>query len=538
MRAPRRTAPVRDLTTTQSRKRGGSEQMHAANSYNDIRHKSVGASMTDAPAISDLISISPSVRQSIRTLVIDDERIMRDSCASVLTAEGYHVTTAGRGAEALELLQNRAFDIVLIDLFMSDVPGKELLRVALGTHHDTVAIVITGKPSVESSLEVLRAGASDYLPKPFTGTQLQIMVGRAAHAVIMARENRARESAGRPGTNSDRVLLLGNAPTFRAAIDQARKVAPTNASVFITGESGAGKELIAQFIHAHSHRHTRPLVAVNCAALPEPLLESEMFGHVKGAFTGAIRDKAGLLETANGGTMFLDELIEMATPIQAKLLRVIQDGVVRRVGSETTDAVINARFIAATNRDPDEAVRSGALRKDLYYRLRVVPIHVPPLRERPDDIPLLASYFLEHSWRAHRGKERVPTLTKAAIWALRAYPWPGNVRELQNVIEHAAVLLEPGASIRPEDIPFIGDAGAEPEPEVAADQALANGGYYTAREHLLSKFDRRFLTKVVIRAGGNLSKAARLAHIDRTSFYRLMERHGLRRDSLANTADD
>src|SRR5256712_3699388 len=513
--------------------------MRAAHSYNDTGNRSAGGPSMRAPAISDLISISPSVRQSIRTLVVDDERVMRDSCASVLTAEGYHVTTAGRGAEALDLLHNRIFDIVLIDRFMADVPGKELLRVALGTHHDTVAIVITGKPSVESSLEVLRAGASDYLPKPFTGTQLQIMVGRAAHAVIVARENRARESSGRPGTNSDRVLLLGNAPTFRAAIDQARKVAPTNASVFITGESGAGKELIAQFIHAHSHRHTRPLVAVNCAALPEALLESEMFGHVKGAFTGAIRDKPGLLETGHGSTLFLDGLIEMATPIQAKLLRVIQDGIVRRVGSETTDAVINARFIAATNRDPEEAVRSGALRKDLYYRLRVVPIHVPPLRERADDIPLLASYFLEHSWRAHRGgKEPVPTLTKAAIWALRAYPWPGNVRELQNVIEHAAVLLDPGASVRPEDIPFIGDAGAEPEPEVAADSALADGGYYNAREQLLSKFDRRFLTKVVIRAGGDLSRAARLAHIDRTSFYRLMERHGLRRDSLANTPDD
>jgi DNA-binding NtrC family response regulator len=498
-----------------------------------------GTASTETTALSDLLSTSPAVRQSIRILVADDERILRDSCASVLNAEGYHVTTTGRGREALELLQNRVFDIALLDLYMTDVPGIELLRTALGTHPDTIVIVITGKPSVESSLEVLRAGASDYLPKPFTGTQLQIMLGRAAHAVIVARETRAQERTKRPGTNSDRVLLLGTSAPFRAAIEAARKVAPTNASVFITGESGAGKELIAQFIHAHSHRHARPLIAVNCAALPEPLLESEMFGHVKGAFTGAIRDKAGLLEMANGGTLFLDELIEMATPIQAKLLRVIQDGVVRRVGSESTDAVINARFIAATNRDPEEAVRSGALRKDLYYRLRVVPIHVPPLRERPDDIPLLATHFLEQSWRAHRGaKEPLPTLTKAAVWALRAYPWPGNVRELQNVIEHAAVLLEPGANVSPEDIPIIGDAGAEPEPEAAADTALADGGYYTARERLLAKFERRFLTKVVIRAGGNLSKAARMAHIDRTSFYRLMERHGLQRDSLANTPDD
>jgi len=334
--------------------------MRAATYHDGNGAHSAGATGAEATALSDLISTSPAVRQSIRILVADDERILRDSCASVLNADGYHVTTTGRGREALDLLQTRVFDIVLLDLYMSDVPGMELLRTALGTHPDTIAIVITGKPSVESSLEVLRAGATDYLPKPFTGTQLQIMVGRAAHAVIVARETRAQESSRPAGGNSDKVLLLGTAPPFRAAIEQARKVAPTNASVFITGESGAGKELIAQFIHAHSHRNARPLIAVNCAALPEPLLESEMFGHVKGAFTGAIRDKAGLLEMANGGTLFLDELIEMATPIQAKLLRVIQDGVVRRVGSENTDAVINTRFIAATNRDPAPA---GAARR-------------------------------------------------------------------------------------------------------------------------------------------------------------------------------
>src|SRR6266446_6292032 len=208
--------------------------MRAATYHDSNGAQSAGATGAEATALSDLISTSPAVRQSIRILVVDDERILRDSCASVLNADGYHVTTTGRGREALDLLQNRVFDIALLDLYMTDVPGMELLRTALSTHPDTIAIVITGKPSVESSLEVLRAGASDYLPKPFTGTQLQIMVGRAAHAVIVARENRARESSGRPGTNSDRVLLLSNAPTCRAAIDQARKVAPTNASVFIT----------------------------------------------------------------------------------------------------------------------------------------------------------------------------------------------------------------------------------------------------------------------------------------------------------------
>ncbi|OLC05694.1 MAG: hypothetical protein AUH42_07060 [Gemmatimonadetes bacterium 13_1_40CM_70_11] len=479
--------------------------------------------------------MSPAVRQSIRILVIDDERGLRESCASVLGTEGYHVTVAGRGGEALETLKRRAFDVVLIDLYMAEVPGLELLRTALATHRDTIAIVITGKPSVESSVEALRAGAWDYLPKPFTGTQLQILIGRAAHTVVVAREARLQEQqTGRTGANSDRVTVLGTAPFFRQAIELARKVAPTDASVFITGESGSGKELIAQFIHAHSRRHTRPIVAVNCAALPETLLESEMFGHMKGAFTGAVRDKPGLLEAANGGTLFLDELIEMATPIQAKLLRVIQDGVVRRVGSDRTDAVVNVRFIVATNRDAEDAVQTGALRKDLYYRLRVVPIHVPPLRERPEDIPLLVNHFLEGFWRAHRGPSLpLPKLTKAVLWGLRAYAWPGNVRELQNVIEHAAVLLEPGANVRPEDIPFISETGGKPEPEAAADDALSDDGYYAARERLLSKFDRRFLTQVVIRAGGNLSKAARMARVDRTTFYRLMERYGLHRDSLA-----
>ncbi len=512
--------------------------MRAPASDHEIAVTSRSGRPAGASCSTALITVGPAARQSIRILVIDDERALRESCASVLGAEGYHVTTSGRGGEALETLKRRTFDIVLIDLYMADVPGMELLKTALATHRDALAIVITGKPSVESSLEVLRAGAWDYLPKPFTGTQLQIMVGRAAHTVVVARETRAQEPCGHSGANSDRLTVLGTAPLFRQAIDLARRVAVTDASVFITGESGAGKELIAQFIHAHSRRHARPLVAVNCAALPEPLLESEMFGHVRGAFTGAVRDKPGLLEMANGGALFLDEIIEMATPIQAKLLRVLQDGIVRRVGSETTDAVVNVRFIAATNREPEAAVRAGTLRKDLYYRLCVVPIHVPPLRERPEDIPLLADHFLECFWRAHRGSNlRLPKLTKSAVWALRAHPWPGNVRELQNIIEHAAVLLEPGATVRAEDLPFMSACGVEPAPEAAADSVLSDDGYYVARESLLAKFDRRFLTRIVIRAGGNLSKAARMARLDRTTFYRLMERYGLRRDSLANATD-
>ncbi|PYP70543.1 MAG: hypothetical protein DMD41_14735, partial [Gemmatimonadetes bacterium] len=412
-----------------------------------------------ARQVVSLPQLTPELKAGIRVLIVDDERSLRESCASVLQYEGYQVTVCSRGQEARETLKRNRFDVVLLDLYMPEVSGLRLLRLCLEAHPETIVIVITGNPSIDSSLEVLRAGAWDYLPKPFSATHLQILLGRAAHAVIVARESQAvRAQFEQANGNSELVTVLGTAPAFRRAVALARRVAATDASVFITGESGSGKELIAQFIHHHSRRSSRQLVAVNCAALPEPLLESEMFGHCKGAFTGAVRDKPGLLEAANGGTLLLDELVEMSKPIQAKLLRVIQDGVVRRVGSEATDAVVNVRFIACTNRNPEEAVKAGALREDLYYRLRVVPIHVPPLRDRPADIRLLAEYFLAHYWGRHRGPTSpLPTFSEAALRALRARPWKGNVRELQNVVEHMVVLLEPGIAIQPEDIPALGD---------------------------------------------------------------------------------
>ena len=490
------------------------------------------------PDVIGLPAFSPQVKASIRFLIVDDERTLRESCANLLQIDGYQVTVASRGQEALELLRHRRFDIVLLDLYMSDVPGYDLLRAALETSSETIVIIMTGNPSVASSVEALRLGAWDYLPKPFSATHFQILIGRAVHTVSVARESKQQQAEfAMENGNSDRVQVLGIAPIFRRAIELARRVAPTDASVFITGPSGSGKELIAQFIHAHSRRSSKPLVAVNCAALPEALLESEMFGHCKGAFTGAVRDKAGLLETANGGTLFLDELLEMSKPTQAKLLRVIQDGVVRRVGSETTDAVVNVRFIAATNGDPEDAVKSGMLREDLYYRLRVVPIYVPRLQQRPEDIPLLANHFLSHYWQEHRDhKSAVPKLGDSAVRALRAYPWPGNVRELQNVIEHTVVLIEPGAEVRAEDLPFgHGEPSTQPTGGGAEDVASTavtmpvEETYHVARERLLAEFERRYLTWLVAQAGNNISRAARIAAVDRTTLYRLMERHGLQR---------
>jgi transcriptional regulator with PAS, ATPase and Fis domain len=263
-----------------------------------------------------------------------------------------------------------------------------------------------------------------------------------------------------------------------------------------------------------------------------------MFGYRKGAFTGADRDKAGLLEVANGGTLFLDELTEMTMPLQAKLLRVLQDGVVRRLGSEVQDAVVDVRFISATNRDPQEAVQKGILREDLFYRLRVVPIKLPPLRQRVEDIPLLAEHFLSRSWGRHRPQGvEAPHFTEAAMDFLQSRQWRGNVRELQNVIEHVAVVADAGAAIEPQDIPVYDDGAPVGGGEGGLPTAMLNDQFHAAKDALIAHFEKQYLGNLATRAGGNMSKAARLAGIDRTTLYRLMEKHGYRRDALMAGAD-
>jgi DNA-binding NtrC family response regulator len=482
----------------------------------------------------------PDRKTPLRILIVDDDRTLREGCANVLQLDGHHVVTFARGEDAIEAVQRQHFDIALVDLYMTPVSGMDVLRAVTVADRDTLVVVMTGNPTVASSLEALRAGAWDYLPKPFSASHLQVLVGRAAHAaragapvVREVRETRALHSAppAAPEVSSEDDMLIGESPSFRQAIAMAKRVAATDASVMIFGESGTGKELIAQFIHRHSRRAQRKLVPVNCAAIPGALLESEMFGHKKGAFTGADRDKPGLLEMANGGTFFLDELGEMPMALQAKLLRVLQDGVVRRVGSEKQDAVVDVRFVSATNREPREAVQSGLLREDLFYRLCVVPIRLPALRQRPEDIPLLARHFLQRFWTRHRKPGTpMPILTEEAIAFLQARPWRGNVRELQNVIEHVTVVVEPGRPIRPEDIPIYEDPAPESTASAGLPATIFNEAFHTAKEQLVAHFEREYLTRLTARAAGNMSKAARLAGIDRTTLYRLLEKHNIRRD--------
>jgi DNA-binding NtrC family response regulator len=454
----------------------------------------------------------------------------------MLKSDGCIVASEGRGDDARELVRRRNFDVVLLDLFMTPVPGMEILKVIMQKHRDTLVVIMTGDASVETNIEALEAGAWEYMPKPFSATQLHILMGRAAHIIESRRAQSAPSEEATPQVSSgSRGVILGASPAFQRALSLARRVAATDASVVLIGESGTGKEMMARFIHAHSRRAKKTLLPVNCAALPDSLLESEMFGHKRGAFTGADRDKPGLLETAHEGTLLLDELTEMSASIQAKLLRVLQDGRIRRVGSETEeDRAVDVRIISATNRDPQQAVRDGILRQDLFFRLWVFPIQLPPLRERPEDIAHLARHFVTIYWMKHRGAgTRVPMFSREALDELVRRPWLGNVRELQNAMERLAVTAEPGQTIEAGDLPTSEElVQLAPAPSGIATAPLMTTAFHSAKEQLVTGFERTYLENLVQRADHNLSRAARLASIDRTTLYRLLEKHGLQRSDF------
>jgi DNA-binding NtrC family response regulator len=454
-----------------------------------------------------------------RVLIVDDEPDVVDNWARLLGREAYTCITATDGEHALALLASERPDIVLTDLKMPGIEGMEVLTRALELDPDVVVIMITGHGSVESAVDAMRAGAFDYLLKPLPSNDvLRLAVQRAAERRRLIEENRRLREPLAPRAAFD--LLVGQSPAMTAVFELVRKAARSEANILIQGESGTGKELIARAIHAQSARAAEVFVPVDCAALPDALLESELFGHERGAFTGADRTKPGMIEVADRGTLFLDEIGELPKSLQSKLLRALQERQIRRVGG-TKFVNVDIRLVSATNRDTAELVRKGEFRDDLFYRVNVVTITLPPLRERSGDVGLLAHHFLR---RYGRNRERpLEGIEPEALARLEAHAWPGNVRELQNVIERACALTD-GPMIRIRDLPDHVRGRGRPAPAVPGkDLPLAQ-----AREAWLHAFAQGYLTDLLRRHAGNISQAAKTAGVDRKTLHRLLAKHGIK----------
>jgi len=448
-------------------------------------------------------------------LIIDDEPFIRENVQRVLHEDGYHVLEAANSKQALKLISSDEVDLALLDLNLGSEDGLLLLKELKEQDPDLLVIIITGYGSVESAVEALRLGAYDYVKKPFKADALRLIVRLALQTQELKREVRAlRRENKLPGS----IPFLGESQAFNKILAQLREVAriPT-ATVLITGESGTGKELAARAIHSLSEQSGAPFVAVNCASIPTELMESELFGHERGAFTGATARKTGLFEEANGGTIFLDEIGDMHTSLQAKLLRVLQERTFRRVGG-TRDIPVQLRIITATNRNLQERIQQDNFREDLYYRLNVVPIHLPPLRERQEDIGLLAKYFLDDFSNSF-GKS-FQGISANALQLLSNYQWPGNIRELRNIIERICIMHN-GQMLTSEHLPMeLHDShniccNKTSCPDNGLEQAVAD-------------FERQLITDALEKTEGNVQQAANILQIPRGTLRYKMEKYGLR----------
>ncbi|MBI4470005.1 MAG: sigma-54-dependent Fis family transcriptional regulator [Acidobacteria bacterium] len=452
-----------------------------------------------------------------RILVVDDEADMLEVCQDTLAVLGVEVETERLATRALERLKGNAFDLMIADLKMPGMDGLELLRQAKELDPEMLVLMITGYPTIETAVEAIRQGAFDYVAKPFAPDQLRVTVERALRQKRLRDENLLLRRQLALISNS--VEIVGQSAAIQGVLELMRRVGPTDSNILVMGESGTGKELIARGIHAQSRRQQKSFVPLDCGALPETLAESELFGYEKGAFTGATVRTPGLLEIANGGTFFLDEVCELTAPLQVKLLRVLQERQFRRVGGRQLIAV-DVRIIAATNRNVPKEVESGRFREDLYYRLNTIVIHAPPLRERPEDIPLLATHFSQKF--AGNSSHKIGGIAPETLQALSAYPWPGNVRELSNVIERAVSLCR-GEYVDVCDLP---DDLIHTE-RVCVPLSWEHT-YHRAKREVIEAFEKDYLSRMLLESGGNITQTARIVGLPRTSLQRLVRKYQIR----------
>jgi two-component system NtrC family response regulator len=451
-----------------------------------------------------------------RILIVEDEQDMLFGLQKILSKQGHNVEIAETGTIGLKKVEESFFDVVITDLKMPGVDGIELLRKIKEAHSDTMVIVITGYGSVESAVEAMKLGAYDYITKPFDAGHIKMVVRKALRQISLTIENKYLKQQIKEA--KDFQNIIGSSRKMEAVFKIADQVALTDTTVLISGESGTGKELFARYIHYNSPRKEKVFVPVNCAALRETLLESELFGHEKGSFTGAVSTKRGLMEIASGGTFFFDEIGDVGPPIQGKLLRVLQEREFMRVGGTDT---INAdiRLIAATNKNLEQCIKERTFREDLYYRLNVVSIHLPPLRERKDDILPLAQFFLRR-FNKKMGK-KISEIKEDVLGVLMGYDWPGNVRELENVLERAVVLAT-------EDVIEVSHLPDKLlEAHIDSGPVFGALSYKEAKRQVVDSFSKEFLERLLQMSEGNISKAAKQASMDVANFRRLMRKYGI-----------
>ncbi len=454
-----------------------------------------------------------------RILVVDDEESIREFLEIMLKKEGYEVTCAEDGAKARDMLTKKSFDLVISDLQMPNMTGIELLKHVKETYPELVFMMITAFGTTESAVEAMKMGAYDYLTKPFKIDEVRMNLQNALRAKSLEVENRVLKKELTKEYSFQN--LVGNSEAMHRIYDLVKRVSQTPTNVLITGESGTGKEVVAKAIHYNGPLKDKPFVTINCGAIPEQLMESEMFGHKKGSFTGAVADKAGLFEVADGGTLFLDEVGELPVTIQVKLLRAIQERVIRRVGA-TEDIKVDVRICAATNRDLEEMVKEGTFRQDLFYRLNVINIRTPSLRDRRDDIPLLANHFLKKY--NDRLTKNIGAISVEAMEMLKKYDYPGNVRELENIIERT-VALEGGATILPESLPpFVNTPSGR---KMASSHEIEIGDDGIDLDKVMGQIEKELLVKAIHSANGIKKKAAKLLHITFRSMRYRVEKYGL-----------